>query len=108
MASQASGDYKGSIKTLNTETMRLAILNVKRNVKEFQDCRNEIERITSELLSTWVGYSRNSYETQYKLLSRNLKDIEEDLYDFYNSLVESAASYIEADEKFAKSISNKS
>jgi len=97
-------DYIGSINKLDTEIMRISMLDIRDNVKKFQDCRNQIEKITSELLSTWAGKARNSYEIQYNLLTRKLKDIEDALYDFYDDMVESAELYIEADEEIAKNI----
>lgn len=108
MASKTSVDCIGSITKLSTEEMTEAVKELRDNVKEFQNCRNKIESITSELLSTWIGNARNSYEVEYNLLKRNLKDIEDDLYDLYDGIVESIAAYMETDEKIAKNIEGNS
>lgn len=102
-----SNDARGSVKKLDTQKMADAAVNLKTQVEKFQDSRNRIDQINTELLSTWIGKSRNSYEIQYALLKRNLKDIEDALYDFYDGIVESEGSYMEADEKVAKAIVDK-
>lgn len=95
----------GEIRKLDTSIMTKSVDIFKENILGFEQCRNNIDKITTELLSTWTGKSRSAYEMQYNLLTRSLKDIEDDLYDFYNALIDSGGTYIEADEKIAREIS---
>lgn len=90
------------VTSLNTKEMEEAINTFKTGVIRFQTCRSTIDIITDELLSDWVGESKNEYEKQYSILNRNLKDIEDSLLDFYDALIESGAAYIETDEATAK------
>lgn len=94
----------GEVKSLDTNIMNESIISIQEQVKLFEEARKNIDSTTNDLLSQWVGESRNSFEKKYQLLSRNLKDIGDSLYDFYDSIVNSATSYIEADEELSKKI----
>lgn len=95
---------EGDVKHLYTKGLRDASAEIKSKVEEFNEAKNNIDRATRELLSTWVGEGRNSFETQYAILFRQLGDIGDELYDIYQSLVDSEATYISADEETKKQI----
>lgn len=94
----------GEIKSLDTDKMSECINNFNTKIKRFGEIRNEINEVTNGLLSTWVGESRNAYETQYKLLDGKIKDVEESLYDLSEELVNSVTAYIDADLQISKKI----
>ena len=94
----------GEVKKLETKQMQNAANQFKSITLEFSWAKGDIEKATTALLSTWVGESRNAFETQYTVLTRALKDLEENLYDFYDSLVQAEAAYIDADKEVSKAI----
>lgn len=94
----------GEIKRLETDKIHDAIMKFKSTAKTFTETKNKVEKTTHTLLSTWAGKSRNNFEKQYNLLTGNLNDIEETLYDLYDALVEAESTYIDADEAVSKEI----
>lgn len=97
----------GNLKNLDTGKMDEAIIDFRSKIEEFQNIRNRVEKITNDLLLTWIGESSKAYEVQYNVLNRSLKDIEDSLYDMNDVLVEAAAEYIETDDKLAKALEAK-
>lgn len=92
------------VTNLETSQLQAASILIRTVIEELTNSKNDIEKSTTQLLSTWIGESRNAFEKQYKVLNRAIADIEETLYDFYDSLVESEAAYIEADREVSRAI----
>lgn len=94
----------GSVRHLETEGMTEAALEFKASIDEFSRAKRKVEKTTTNLLSTWVGKGRNSFEVQYKLLYGQLKDIEDELYAIYTALIDSETAYYDADQEIRKQI----
>ncbi|VYT85937.1 hypothetical protein [Clostridium tertium] len=92
------------VNKLDTSELKEASKQIRTMIEELTNSKNDIETATTQLLSTWVGESRNAFENKYTVLNRAIIDIEETLYDFYDSLVESEAAYIEADREVSRAI----
>lgn len=92
------------VKSLDTGIMESTIDTFRKEIQRFQVCRRNIDTITDYLLDDWNGKSKNEYEKQYNILNRNLKDIEDSLFDFYDALIESGAAYIETDVAIGKEL----
>ena len=71
-------------------------------IDDFDRCVLDRNSATNDVLLNWVGKGRNQFETQMKLMKKQLDDISEGLYDIYNALVDSEKGYIDQDEAVAK------
>ena len=97
----------GNVKKIDTKAMNSVIIDFRKKAKEFEDIKNNIDEVTSNLLLTWLGKSSKAYELQYSVLKRSLMDIGDSLYDLHDQLEQAALTYMEADEKIAKAIEEK-
>lgn len=92
------------VKSLDTSGFESACKTFEEASRSFTDYVNQLESISESLLDTWEGKGRNQFEYQYKLLKGKLKDISDDLYEIYESLMESELKYVDADEEVAQAI----
>ena len=96
---------RGSVRYLEVDGLKDAGKNFRDSIQTFQGYVRGMQSNTSSLLDTWDGKGRNQFETQYKLMEGQLKDIDEVLHDIYDALVDAQTAYIDADETVAKQIS---
>ncbi len=93
------------IRYLEVDGLKEACLGFRNTIQQFEKCVYSMENLTSNLLDSWTGLGRNRFETEYVVIKRQLSDITDELYDIYDALVDSQATYIDADETVAKEIS---
>lgn len=71
-------------------------------VKEFDQIISDIQTQTNTLLRSWHGKGRTEFELDYNTIFQQLEDVDDVMYDLYNSLVDATAEYVLADEELAK------
>ncbi len=75
--------------------------------KHIDSIRLDIEKATNSFLETWEGKAATEFQYQYEILNQQIKDIEDELFDFYEDLAEGYAGYLEVDNELANSFKNK-
>lgn len=66
--------------------------------------KNNMDSQEQELLSSWAGDGRNTFEKKYRILSQQFGDLEDDLRDTSERLLKDEESYIQADTDAAKAL----
>jgi uncharacterized protein YukE len=95
---------EGDVKYLYTQGLLDTAEIFKKNIDDFHDAKEKVSSTTTTLLETWVGKSRNRFESRSKLLLGELSDIEDALYEIYNGIVDGVTGYYDADEELAKQL----
>ena len=91
-----------SIQYLDVQGITDAAITFRDKIHDFDNCVIKVKKTTRTVQSNWVGKGRNQFETQIGLMTGQLDDITEVLYDIYNALVKAETGYIDADEETAK------
>jgi WXG100 family type VII secretion target len=93
--------YEG-VKYLETQKLLDAANTVKDSIAEYKAIIQKIDKKTRDLLLDWYGEGKTEFEKDYSTIYKQLTDISEVMYDLYDALVDSDASYIQTDEEIAK------
>lgn len=89
---------------VDTAEIEKTAMDFRNSIRCFENYRLQMEFVGSRLMDTWRGIGRNQFETQYTILKRQLKDISEELYDIYDSLLEAENFYVKNDNEYAKAL----
>ncbi len=87
---------------LETQKFTDAINAFKTGVKTYNTIKQEVASTTTTLFSTWQGEGRTQFEKDYTIISRQLTDIEDILYELYNALIEAQGNYVKTDEELRR------
>ena len=88
---------------LDTKEMTEAIKKCKTLVEKMKELRSDLEKEKDALMFTWVGYGRNEFEKQFRILNQQFSDMIDDTWDMYENLITANESYIQADVDAQKS-----
>ena len=69
--------------------------------------KNDLDRLNGDLMSSWAGEGRNTFEKKYSLLSQQFGDLKDSLRDISESLLSMEEEYIQADTELSKAIEGK-
>ncbi len=94
-----------AVEYLNTRGITETAKAIRDKISDFDQCVTDMKAQTNNVLSNWAGLGRNQFEIQMKLVTSQLDDISEGLYDIYNALTEAEAAYIDEDQAVAKQFS---
>lgn len=89
---------------LDTKEMTEAIEKCKTLVEKMKTLRSDLEKEKDALMFTWVGYGRNEFEKQFRILNQQFSDMIDDTWDMYENLITANESYIQADVDAQKSL----
>ncbi len=89
---------------LETQKFTAAIEAFKTGAESYKEIKNGVDTATTALLKSWEGEGRNQFEKDYRFIFRQLSDIEDLLYELYNSLIEAQSNYIKTDDAVAKEL----
>ena len=92
----------GNVTHLDTNKFSSTIQAFKEGVSEYNEIRTDVERTTNTLFLSWQGKGKTQFDKDYTTIYQQLTDIEDILYELYNSLIDAQAAYIQADEEAAK------
>lgn len=68
------------------------------------ELKNELDNLEKNLMFTWAGKGRNTFEKKYRLLSQQFGDLKDDLRDIAEGLLTMEEQYIQADTDLSKSL----
>ena len=90
--------------SLDTSNFDAVIEKARTLADEMSTLRNEMDGIKSNLMFSWAGNGRNTFEKKYRLFSQQFGDLKDDLYEIAESLLEIEEKYIQADTNAAKAL----
>lgn len=89
---------------LDTSSFDNIINSCKNLASTMGDLRSDLDNLKNELMFTWAGKGRDTFEKKYRLLSQQFQDLKDDLYDVSESLLKIEEQYIQADTDLAKAL----
>lgn len=66
--------------------------------------KDDLDGLKNELMFSWAGKGRNTFEKKYRLLSQQFGDLEEDLREVAEDLYKIEEEYIQHDTDLAKAL----
>ena len=95
--------YAG-VEYLDSQKLLDAANTVDSCISKYNEIIRTISTYTESLMSTWHGEGKTEFEKDYSTIYQQLSDISDIMYDLYDSLVGSDATYVQTDEDIAKSM----
>ena len=71
------------------------------------DLKNELDELKNNLMFSWAGKGRNTFEKKYRLLSQQFGDLKDDLRQISEDLLYMEEQYIQADTDLSKTLDGK-
>ena len=68
------------------------------------DLHNELDELKNNLMFTWAGKGRNTFEKKYRVLTQQFGDLKDDLREIAEGLRAMEEDYIQADTDLAKTL----
>lgn len=93
--------------SLDTSNFDAVIEKARTLAEKMATLRNEMDGLKSNLMFSWAGNGRNTFEKKYRLFSQQFGDLKDDLYEIAESLLEIEEKYIQADTDAAKALDGK-
>lgn len=87
---------------INSQTLEDSAKILDAKIKEFDQIIADIREQTNTLLQAWHGEGKKQFELDYNTIFQQLEDVDDVMYDLYDSLVDADAEYVLADEEIAK------
>ena len=69
--------------------------------------KNELDGMKNNLMFSWAGKGRNTFEKKYRLLSQQFGDLSDDLREICEDLISKQEAYIQADTNASKALEGK-
>lgn len=101
----ANNANQGSIRLLDTQDFALAKQEFPKAITEYIEGRKKLADATNNLLASWRGEGRQTFQNKYDLFSGKLDDLQSTLNDYCKSFTDILDSYDETDESIASGIS---
>lgn len=93
--------------SLDTSNFDAVITKARTLAEKMGELKNDMDGLKSNLMFTWAGKGRNTFEKKYRLLSQQFGDLKDDLFEISESLLEIQEKYIQADTDAAKALDGK-
>lgn len=85
-----------------------AVIEKSRNLaNKMGDLKNELDGLKNNLMFSWAGKGRNTFEKKYRLLSQQFGDLKDDLRQISEDLLYMEEQYIQADTDLSKALDGK-
>lgn len=92
---------------LDTSNFDTVIEKSRSLANKMGDLKNDLDRLKNDLMFTWAGEGRNTFEKKYRLLSQQFGDLKDDLMDISENLLSMEEEYIQADTDLSKALDGK-
>lgn len=93
--------------SLDTSNFDAVIEKARTLADKMATLRNEMDGLKSNLMFSWAGNGRNTFEKKYRLFSQQFGDLKDDLYEIAESLLQIEEKYIQTDTNAAKALDGK-
>lgn len=94
-----------AVKYLDVSGITEASKQFRDKITVFDECVTKMERETNNITRDWIGDGSNQFQTQMSLMTSQLEDISEVLYEIYESLLDAETAYIDQDVEVSKQFS---
>ncbi|MBQ2943222.1 MAG: WXG100 family type VII secretion target [Ruminococcus sp.] len=82
-----------------------AVINTTKNLaKKMGTLKNELDGIKNNLMFSWAGEGRDTFEKKYRLLSQQFGDLKDNLMDISENLSYMYEQYVQYDTDLAKAL----
>lgn len=105
--STADTRVSGEEFSLDTSNFASVISKADSLADKMGELKNDLDNLKNNLMFTWAGKGRNTFEKKYRLLSQQFGDLKEDLREIAEGLKEMEQEYIQADTDLAKALDGK-
>lgn len=95
-----------SVTHIDSEAMCSAREKFDTALSAYRSQKDVVKNCVDQLLDHWEGDGQKAFEKDYKLLYRQLEDLQEVLLDLRKGLVDAEEQYITSDAEIAKSIAS--
>lgn len=93
--------------SLDTSNFASVISKADSLADKMGELKDDLDNLKNNLMFTWAGKGRNTFEKKYRLLSQQFGDLKEDLREIAEGLKEMEQEYIQADTDLSKSLDGK-
>lgn len=90
--------------SLDTSNFDSVISKARSLANKMGDLKNELDGLKNDLMFTWAGKGRNTFEKKYRLLSQQFGDLKDDLHQIAEDLLATQEEYIQADTDLSKAL----
>lgn len=100
------GQTRVSDEEFNLDTSNFASVISKADdlADKMAELKNDLDGLSKNLMFSWAGKGRNTFEKKYRLLSQQFGDLKEDLREIAEALKSMEQEYIQGDIELAKAL----
>ena len=91
-----------ALQHVNTDAMSAAREAYDTALSAYRSRKDDFKRIIEDLLDHWEGDGQKAFEKDYKLLDRQLEDLQDVLMDLRKGLIDAQESFIKTDAEVSK------
>ncbi|HIR00329.1 MAG TPA: WXG100 family type VII secretion target [Candidatus Scybalocola faecavium] len=103
----SGGRVSGEVFHLDTKSFDQVITSTQDLADLLGDLKNNMDRMKDNLMFSWAGDGRNTFEKKYRLLSQQFGDLRDEVREISQGLIEMEEAYIQADTDLAKALDGK-
>lgn len=92
---------------LDTDAFDAVITSTQELAQLLADMKNDLDGLKDDLMFSWAGEGRNSFEKKYRILSQQFGDLRDEVREISEGLIDMEQAYIQADTDLAKSMEGK-
>lgn len=96
--------FSGAEFKLDTSNMSVVADKCETLADKMRTLKQDLDNSKVSLVEQWHGEGSNMFKKKYHYLTRQLKDLSEDLYEIAESIRKAEDSYIQADMDAAKAL----
>ena len=93
-----------ALQHVDTDAMSSARAAYDNALSAYRGRKDDFKHIIEELLDHWEGDGKKAFEKDYKLLYRQLEDLQDVLMDLRKGLIDAQETFIQTDAEVSKSI----
>ncbi len=93
-----------ALQHVDTDAMSSARTAYDNALSAYRSRKDDFKHIIEELLDHWEGDGKAAFEKDYKLLYRQLEDLQDVLMDLRKGLIDAQETFIQTDAEVSKSI----
>ena len=92
--------------TVNTEHFSDVELAAKAVAEQIEDLQLNLSKAKAVAQANWIGDGATEFANLYSAINQQMKDISEDFWDVYETLVDIEGEFLEADQSLATDIAS--
>ena len=89
---------------LDTKGFNTLIEQSKKLAEKMRDLKNELDAEKNSLVSVWIGVGSNSFQKKYRILTQQLSDLKDDLFEISDKVASDYEQYMQWDTNLSKNM----